>query len=179
MQCEYFKVAWFAVVVGALAVSGCGGDSESTDNTGGSESAPSVRVEVAGAVTSTLAKRGSIYCSSSDLGPGYTFELYLMAPPESFNLVFDRDLATGEQPIVGSDDDGRGARASFYYRAQDRRRFDKVDGATFMVDNIPKKTGEAFVATIDATMNDGEGATITLKADINVVAGSQTFDECP
>lgn len=171
------KIAGLATVAGMLALAGCGEDAANSG--GGTSGSQSVQVEVTGAVSSTLAKRGSIYCSKSDLGPGYTFELYLMAPPEGLNLVFDRDLTAGKHSIVGADDDDRAARASFYYRAPDRRRFDKVDSATFVVENMPTKAGEAFVAQIDATMNDDDGASITLSADINVVAGSQTFDECP
>ena len=156
---DYLRAAGFAAAASVLTLSGCGGDSTGTGGTSDASAGPTVRVDVSGAVTSTLTKRGSIYCSASDLGPGYTFELYVMAPPEGFNLVFDRDLAAGEHPIVGSDDDGRGARASFYYRAPDRRRFDRVDSATFVIDEMPAESGEAFVAAIDATMRDDEGPT--------------------
>lgn len=165
-------------LISLIGLAGCGDDSGEA----ASSSAPEVRIEVTGAVDSSLAANGSIYCGRGEgSDPDFMFELYAMSPPEQFNMRLNRDLAAGTHPVVGSGDDARnrGADAYFYYTGPDRTRFDRVDNGTITIENMPTATGEALIASIEAAVSDDDGASISISADLKVSAGRQTFDECP
>lgn len=165
-------------LISMIGLAGCGGDSGEA----ASSSAPEVRIEVTGAVDSSLAANGSIYCGRGEgSDPDFMFELYAMSPPEQFNMRLNRDLSPGTHPIVGSDDEARdrGADAYFYYTGPDRTRFDRVDNGTISIENMPTAQGEMLVASIQAAVSDDDGASVNINADFNVSAGRQTFDECP
>lgn len=163
-----------------IGLAGCGGGGES-----GGSAAPEewpVRVTTSGDVESALDTNGSIYCSPNDVsGPEFVFELYAMSPPRNFKLVLNRDLAVGTYPIVGSDDDARwrGADVFTYYTGPDRQDFNRVENGSITIESMPTATGEALVASVQADMLGEDGAAIQLTADVNVTAGSQSFDDCP
>jgi hypothetical protein len=164
-----------------IGLVGCDGGTDAETATATATEAE-VRITVTGAFDSTLSSNGAIYCGAGEgSDPDQMFELYAMSPPQMLNLRLNRDLAVGTHPIVGSDDRARdtGADAYFYYRAPDRSRFDRVSDGSVNIKNIPAADGEALVASINAKLVDEDGASINLKAELNVAAGRQTFDECP
>ena len=171
-----------AVVVSifVIGIAGCGGGSDSGE--AAPSSAPEVRVVASGDVESTLATNGSIFCGPGEgSDPEFMFELYAMSPPEGLNMRLNRDLEPGMHPIVGSDDDARdrGADAYFYYTGPDRTRFDQVNSGSITIENMPTAVGEKLVASIQADVSDEDGSSISIKVDLSVSAGRQTFDECP
>lgn len=166
----------------AIGLVSCDGGTNSETATAPSATEAEVRITVTGAFDSTLNSNGAIYCGAGEgSDPDYMFELYAMSPPQMLNLRLNRDLPVGTHPIVGSDDRARdtGADAYFYYRAPDRSRFDRVSDGSINIKNIPGADGEALLASINAKLVDEDGASIKLKAELNVAAGRQTFDECP
>jgi len=166
----------------AIGLAGCGGGGESGAGASGAEDAAEVRVEVTGDVESTLSTNGSIYCGAGEgSDPEYMFEVYVISSSESLNLRLNRALAAGTHPIVGSGDPARntGADAYFYYRGPNRTQFDQVSAGSITIENIPTASGESLIASINADLSDGDDQSIRLRADLNVAAGRQTFDECP
>ena len=172
------------LVILSLLLAACGDSSDSEVATAETDAVAEVQVETSGDQSVTMQSNGSIYCGESTMGgEPYYFEVYAMQPPYQLNLRFPRDLQPGTHPIFGSDDPESNSDADgnayFYWRGDDRVRFDQVENGEFTVESVPAARGEQLVGRISADMSDDDGNHIQLTADLNVDAGSQSFAECP
>ena len=167
----------------AVAVTACSEAPDAAD-TKVADQQPEVRIQVSGDQSTSFESNGSLYCGESNMGgQPYYFELYAMQPPYQFNMRFPSSMTPGAYSIYGADDpesnNESDENAYFYWRGDDRVRFDQVENGEIIVESVPAAQGEHFVGSISADMANDDGNRIQLAADLNVETGSQSFSECP
>ena len=171
------------LLVIAVAVTACS-EAPDTDDTKAVDQQPEVRIQVSGDQSTSFESNGSLFCGESNMGgQPYYFELYAMQPPYQFNMRFPRSMTPGAYSIYGADDpesnNESDENAYFYWRGENRERFDQVEQGQLILESIPAAQGERLVGTIEADLTNDEGSRVSLEADLDLDAGRQSFDECP
>ena len=167
-----------------LTVGACGDSSDTPEADAPDETAAEVSIEVSGDQSLTFSSNGSLYCGESTMGgEPYYFELYAMQPPLQFNMRLPRQIQPGTHPVHGSDDPESNSESDgpvyFYWQGEDRVRFDQVSNGELVLESVPAARGERLVGQINAELTNDDGGSIQFKAELDVDAGAQSFDECP
>jgi len=147
----------------------------STANAAASPAKPEVVIRVSGAYSGTFGSTGSIFCTPDEFGgPEEGLELYAMKMPEQFNLKLPR----GTEPRTYSITDGSGAPLTFYYTDPQGVKYAQIESATIALDAVPQAQGERLIGTIQAALKSRKGQLVNVDVQLDLDAGTQSFDEC-
>ncbi len=159
-----------AVVLCLFSFVACG-DAENTTQTEKQKVSQKINanVKVTGALNGTLSGNAMIFCTRNG------FSLHLGGDKKIFDMDFPRDIAIGEHKYEEEQYKSPLNAITIIYQ-ESGARYSHGKG-TFNISAIPTKEGERFAATVKAQMQDKDNS-IDLEADIDMVAGYQSFDEC-
>ncbi len=167
---SYQKLAVVLCLFGFVAC----GDAENTTQTEKQKVSQKINanIKVTGALNGTLSGNAMIFCTRDGI-----FSLHLSGDKEIFSLNFPRDIAIGEHKYEEEQyKSPLNAITIIYQDTKHGARYSHGKGI-FNISAIPTKKGERFAATVKAQMQDKDNS-IDLEADIDMVAGYQSFDEC-